>query len=785
MIWPLVYLFLGFGLQLVSTCLLCHWLRLDRHGMALWLLSMWVCVSTSMVVSVTFLGYIGGLSETNLLLWQVVQVALVVTLVRPDPDALRSRFAGFKQQLSKVRVQSSPLMKCLAGFLFAVVMVVFVAAVFGRPGDFDSHGYRLSRIGLWLQEGSLFQTATTDARMNYSAIVGDLQMLWLTAPFEQNYPLVTAVQGVAGLFTLLSVWVLARLIGFTRGAALVAICLMLSMAAFVAQMTTEQVDLLVGAYAVAAVALFYAGLRLGMHPLAGALALALAFGTKGSMFYFLPGLVLVGAVALFAERTKFRDASRFVGFSLFTMMLLAAPRYVENYRAYGNPFAPSEDIERLHDGSGVGGFSMEKLRLNSLCYAIQVFGPVSNPFGTFQLTRPVGDRLGEYLPAEKDVHSVSRSRAKWFELFQNKKMQHEYSLIGSTGALSFLLAIMGVFLAAVRFLKTRDRTSGWVLLIFLCALSYHVFMAGFFKWSPFKFRYYLMIAPFVAVLGAYCFQHTRWLWFRNYAIGAIGVLCVLSGFRFFTTGITSGMGMFQSQPNSLTEQIVEAQRGALGEILIEGSRLAVSLPYYARLSGFFRNGTDVEVILVEEDELGDYVSAEEFLDGEDYDAVATRSMHWPEVGSGVTGIAWHPLGDPRSRDGFEVIRRRLPGDDSIAFVRSVEVDQAQSAGKRCQTYTLSDGPGRAELLFIGQGEGAVDVSFPSETTGFTLGASETRALWIEVNASEEIGYCFQSAAGSEEVELQRRYPLVLARNFRALYSDVTGMLNLKEENRPK
>ena len=671
-------------------------------------------------------------------------------------------------------------MKGLVLSAFLVVGCIFIASVLGHPGDFDSHGYRLSRIALWLQDGAIFHTSTSDVRMNYSALNGDLLMLWFTAPFTMGYPMVTIVQGLAGLITLLSIWALSRLIGLTRETSLLAVCLMLSMAVFVSQMTTEQVDLLVGAYTVATITLLYAGLRLGLHPLPGALALALALGTKGSMFYFLPGLTVLGFIAIWMEKPDSRKVLRYFSFLLVTLLLFAAPRYVENYFAYGSPFAPKEHLQRLHDNSGLAGFSIEKLRLNSICYAIQVFGPRSNPFGSSGLLHPIGDGLSVYLPREKDPHSISRSRSAWFEQFQNKQTFGEYSLTGSSGAFSFLLCLCGAALAFLRIVKTRSRTARLVFSLFICVVLYHLFMAGFFKWSPFKFRYYLNILPFVAIVGAYVFEHQRFASIRNWSITCLGLFCVVTGIHFFTTGSTSGIGMFQTGSNSLTQQIVEAQSGALSELPEGSDSIAVALPYYARLSGFFRNDVDATVTLFDSDALAGYDSAEHFLVDRGFDAVVTRTMFWKDVGRQVRGLAWDVPGRAMTRDGFEIVRRCRPGEKPSAFVRTATVKTLGGDQRTgfCFTYTIGGELDAAKLIFRQRsqsGRNDVSLMIPDFNQVTQFGGDSYSGYSLPVDAENKFKFCFISELPKAELEKENIYPVPLAINFRPLYKDFTGM----------
>lgn len=654
--WPLIYLTLGIVALYLNSSFLCQYCGCKNQGSVLTILSLFTFAAGSIVLSCQVLGYTGILSSTNLLYWQGIQLGITLLVCRHNKISLRLTEANIWIEL-KHSLQSLHLFERSLFFaLCLITTIIFLGALFGTPTDFDSHGYRLSRIGLWLQEANLFHSSTSDIRMNYSAFNGDLLMLWFTAPFKIGFPFVIVVQAIAGIFTLLSVWALARLIGYSQLTGIFAMCLLFSMTIFMAQMTTEQVDLLTGAFAIGAITLLLAGLKLELHPLPGTLALALAIGVKGSMFYFLPGLAIIAIVGIAITKPSLGKIYKYFSYILLTLALFSAPRYLENYISYDNPFAPKSEMERLHNSTGSDGFSLEKLRLNSICYLIQVLGPNSNPFGIYEILSPIGEFLGHQLPEEIDEHSVSRSRMKWFKTFQNNQFMGKHPLGVSTGALSFLLFVLGLAFAVVALVRTRNRKAAWILTFATGVICYHVFMAGFFKWSPFKFRYYLMIAPLLAIIGAYVFETAPKTTFYKTMCSAIGFLCLIIGFHSFVMGTSSGLGSIINKDKSLTHIIVKAQRQAVLKMLNKNHSVAVALPYYARLSGFFRNASGASITLLHPDELLDYKSAEAFLLTSEYNAVITKPLFWAEAGNRVTGMSWNIPGRGLTRDSFQIMK---------------------------------------------------------------------------------------------------------------------------------
>ena len=256
----------------------------------------------------------------------------------------------------------------------------------------------------------------------------------------------------------------------------------------------------------------------------------------------------------------------------------------------------------------------------------------------------------------------------------------------------------------------------------------------------------------------------------------VALVCVLMGFHFFTTGLTSGVGMFRSDGRSLTRHIVDAQRGALLQLLSKESSVAVALPYYARLSGFFRNETRATVTLFDPSALEHYESAEAFLLNEGYDAVVTRAMFWESVGDRVRGIAWNVPGNAESRDSFEIVRLCSAQEPAVPFVRAAKVKLAGATGGRCYTYTLSGVLERADLEFVLQSDYSFEMTTLDSSMRLKLDSGELLNHSFTVDHVHEFGFCMWPKLRSNQQETALYFPSALARNFQPLYDDFTGML---------
>jgi hypothetical protein len=658
-LWPTVYL-------LGSSLALCHIAvrisgacGIHRHGLLVWAVACLTVFCGLIVTIAQALGYAGLLHPEALLLCALLLAVL----------------SGRRMQLPEMPQAwrtAAGSMRLLAGFMLISLAGLLISAALSTPLDFDSNGYRLSRIGLWLQDHHIRHQFTSDERMNYSAFNGDLLMLWITAPFRYGFPLVATIQTLGGVLLMAATAGLARMLRLDGCSALLAACLPLGMAFFVGQMTTEQVDLLVAGFITAAIFLLYAAAKEGCHPLPGAVAFALALGTKGSFIYFLPGVALLGIVALVVEKPCWQQVGRMLCWLAAMTVLLGIPRYVENFIHYGSPWAPVSEVEKLHGAADSSGFSLEKLRLNSVSYGLQLLTAESNPPLLRDALSPLARSVADTLPAQADAHSVSRSRGEWFRNYIDSTQLHDPSLHGSSGLLPIVAALLGLAFA-LRAALWRSNRHAWILLsLAVAAALYHICFAGMFKWSPFKFRYYLTVVPILAVLAVYPVHMLSLRWRQPVALLA-GLLAIAMGWHSYLNGMWSGLGNFINARSTQTGHIIHHQQAAIDAFLPAHASVAVALPYYAMLSPFFRSNPPIHTTLLPAEQLRGYASAEEFMKANGFDAVVTRANSWADPGNSVNGLAWLGFEKRDAQHNFEMLRRATPGDTLRPFVRQQSV----------------------------------------------------------------------------------------------------------------
>jgi 4-amino-4-deoxy-L-arabinose transferase-like glycosyltransferase len=209
-------------------------------------------------------------------------------------------------------------------FQAAVILLV-------PPNNPDSMVYHLAKVGHWIQNKSLAPWMTPCLHQTIYPFNVEIGSLW-SMVFLHRDLLAGFVQWTAAGAAMVSIFGLARLLGFARPRALFASLVFLTLPMIALQATTTQTDLTVGAMAAAAVFLLLLGVRTshrGMLALSGA-ALGLLVGMKLTTLIILPGL---GIGLLYVTLTRRPRSVRpflfWAGAGLAGFVVLGAFNYVQ------------------------------------------------------------------------------------------------------------------------------------------------------------------------------------------------------------------------------------------------------------------------------------------------------------------------------------------------------------------------------------------------------------------------------------------------------------------------
>jgi hypothetical protein len=583
--------------------------RVARSGSPRELLAVALLALAGVVLPATALGAAGWLSNRSLLL---AHAGLLVAVVASDLAG------GWRAAIGRAAAVPWDLLRALAripGRLFTrrawrrgrraesalVAGILFVLgfyallAVGTLPLNYDAQTYRLSRVALWLQEGSIAHFPTTDERLSYVGQNADLVMLWIVSFFPREYPLVHLVQYSAGWLACGAVYELAALLGWRRRWRLAAVAMLLGMPSVGIQLFTAQTDLFTAATLATGVLFALVALRSrrAAHWLLAGVGCGLALGAKGTVLYFAPGLLLLFVGALVIERCPWRVAVRGAALAAAPVVLLSGFNFWQNYVTYGHPLAPQREIENVHGPSQLPG---SRTLRNWKRLVWQVLEPGSNPFVPEALRAPLFAGLAANLERESgNSERWQRDRA-----MLEGRLDEDHASFG----LVAMLAILAGGVTALR--RSGRRSSGGASRAALMFGAVAAFLA-FFCWlsimNPHQFRYFALVGPFGALVAVSSFAGAR-----SRATAYAGALLVavqlvtalLVGVRSEYHGWTPLL-----DPERSTHHPHWRDRRALLDRLPAGARrLAIALPKDTWLAPYLRAREPREARLVPDAELG-------------------------------------------------------------------------------------------------------------------------------------------------------------------------------------
>jgi hypothetical protein len=569
------------------------------------------------------LGYAGVLSSATIVgahsaLWLATRLALRAT--RPA-----------QRPYLPARVQPRHV---LAAVLAMALLLVALTGVLSETLIHDSLSYRLSRIGYWLQEGSVRHFPTNEPRQTFSPINVDLVMLWLTHPFARGFPLVTLAQAWGGLLLLLSTWGAASSLGLSWRARLGAALMALAMPCVFVQLMTSHNDLLTAGLLASAAYLWLEGRTTGRWVWPTALALALALGAKGTVLYMAPAASLVVLAATVAGRPAPGHTRRLATALMVSLVFFAAPRYVENFVACGDPFGPPE-MYALNHGSTALPSLPEKTSLNLASYAVQSLHPASNP----AVLAPLLSRLFRWsvahLPESDPFSALAYPRRPTLAALDGDPRRNADTV--STGVLVPLLALLGSGAAVGAWMRGGPSPARWVVAGSSCVAGFLVCFSALFLWWPSSFRFFSLTAPFVAVPAAWGLERLS-VRTRRPAWILVAALCLSASTEVYFGTVNAG---FQAVPP------VRVPWSFYGDLLAEravvsrmepGLTLGVAVPENTVLAGFFRGGNDVRVRFLTPEALGTSGSAIEIMRENRLDALVVRPPGLPGGGAPAATI---------------------------------------------------------------------------------------------------------------------------------------------------
>jgi hypothetical protein len=544
------------------------------------LLAVLLLIPLQIIIAGLTLGYTGCFSAFSSLLLHGISALAAWRFL---PPAKRFEFPR----------DLSPVEKLTLSVIGALSSLYLVTALLGQPLIHDGLTYRLSRIGHWLQDGSIWQFPTNELRQSYHPFNVDLVMMWLIAPFKHGYQPSQLAQTYGGCLLAVATAGIARECGFSRAHCLIASALLFGMPNVCVQWSTTHSDLLTAGFLWSGL---YFLIRSPDRPLLIPLAwagVAMAIGAKGTVFYLMIGLAAAIPCLPSTLRIVARDWRRHALAGFLALGLLAAPRYLENLVEYGNPFAPESAFSMNHGSSDEKNL-FRKTGLNLLSYLSETLEPASNPPLLRQIANPAWETL---VSRAKEPDSYSNT------IFPRHSYLREFGAAArptadtvSSGITIPLLALLGAF---VLIRQKRDAPWRLRLALVVCCAVFLLAFSALFLWWPTSFRYFTLIAPPLVILASNPLRRITPI-----RAGLILSFTLLAALDIYPRATNSGLAQFKPSAEELPYALDgENQADIVNKLVPPGGTLAVILPWNQPLAGFYRQTNSVRVELVREQDL--------------------------------------------------------------------------------------------------------------------------------------------------------------------------------------
>lgn len=521
----LIAFFLVFAFSAFITSLM-HVRTLPAFFLSLYILSF---------ANIVFVGEVAGTFSLlrSRLFFLIIHLVLTVlagfiwwqqghpTLMEPVGRIL----AIYKQIDFRASIKKRPdvwLLATAAGllYLFGAYLILKVP-----PNNYDSMTCHMTRIGYWLQHGNFLPWPTWDYTQQVYPLNAQIAMLW-TILFWGWDQLAGFPQWISALAGMLTIFGIARLIGWTRPQSIFAALIWALLPEVVLESTTVQNHLIVAVLFACTLYFLFLGVRSGNFSelaLSG-LALGLGLGTHQLAFLALPGL-LVSLCFLwlkFGQRV-FKSLLIWGVGALIAFLLVGSYMYVINFSLYGNPFEKadlgnpwkltqeSQLTKSVDQIARIKNFS-EGLIINFSRYFYSSLDTTGLPTELSNQVQTFRVQTGSYIFDKLNIQIEGNG----FSLLNKPPIVSEdFAWFGVIGFFFFpLLSCIQV----VKGVKTKDPYRLSIFIILITYISIWSAMLGKDSlFSPHQGRYHLImaviLAPFISSVWkpSYFFILIRWL----------------------------------------------------------------------------------------------------------------------------------------------------------------------------------------------------------------------------------------------------------------------------------
>ncbi len=601
-----------------------------------------------------FLGLIGSLGLAGFL---VVHGVVLAGLALADNGGRPAGLPAWRSAGLRLRegLSSREPAHVWAKVLALVLLVFLLLASQAEPAVFDALTYRLPRIGDWLQTGRIRILETSDPRLNYMPVVPDLFMAWLMSGFSSGYAGLVVAQALGGALLALGTIGIARHSGLGRSAAVMTAFLLFGMANVVPQYTSAHTDLFTAGVFVAAFHLWLCNLQRREGSVLGGWGAGLALGSKGTIFYLAPGALIWVVWLGFTHRLAWAQWRRTALAGVLGAGVFAGPVFWRNWQAYGSILGPRDYVEMHHRPIASTLELARKLGNNLATSAVQLLDPNSQPGPIQAAARSTALALTNLLPPrDADMFEQRGRHATLREIFERGSPDAD---VTSFGLVAVVLFLFGIGIAV------RDRARPPARLILIWSGGVVAFL-GFFhamqQWHPYGYRYFVLVAPWIAVVAAWGLEQLG----RSVRLVGWGVAlasAVAVGWQVTTHTHQVGWQAIVRPERSRGYFVFQQWRTWATALSSPTHTLTVALPPNLPIAAFFRL-TGRPIALRPEPSAA--VASAEDLTKQETGWVVVRAGQFLGREGRVCAQTWLFRGDPESPFSVAAYRRLQPGEES-------------------------------------------------------------------------------------------------------------------------
>jgi hypothetical protein len=467
--------------------------RLDR------VIAYFVLAAANIVLSTYILSELYWISCSGYLAIEAIVAVLSILAFKKFGEPLP---AGSIVPLAATQTrEEEPVIKwILRGFLAVIVLAALFRLFIGVYAPtivIDGMTCHLSRVGYWLQNGTLHHYYTQTEIQNFQPLNAQVFILWTAAILKSDI-LANVIQWAAYCGIGLTIFQAARNLGAGKQNARLSSLIFLSLPMVVLQSISTFYDMGVSFFTITFFYFFHKAVKTKDKNklLLSAVSLGLAVGSKGTVFYMFPPLLIAGIVLMFLYKIDFSFIKRAAAYFVLGFLLFGAYGYIQNMIHYGSPLASKDALERAH--------GVKKRQYFSYYLAMHVFDSVDfrglPDILVNRLNETKKSFHGKYMSGAGFKKAHPKFGTRYYDGYNNNSSAGWYGILGTLLYIPVLLA--GFFL--VIFFHRGKHLEKWLyILIPFFFFFFIVYLQGY---TLYKSRYFILAFAFIAPLTAFIFR---------------------------------------------------------------------------------------------------------------------------------------------------------------------------------------------------------------------------------------------------------------------------------------